>query len=108
MVSYMLSYLTLNLSQKSDVSFAILASYAHDISWIHSFFEPSVPVIFITHGQSNKDTDMRYVLPNWIKITPKLGHIGCFHMKFMLVRGDKRYNMHTYLVRYSTKLGVCA
>ncbi|KAF8905618.1 tyrosyl-DNA phosphodiesterase-domain-containing protein [Mucidula mucida] len=77
--------LTEALGKKSDVSFAILASYAHDISWIHSFFEPSVPVIFITHGQSNKDTDMRYVLPNWIKITPKLGHLGCFHMKFMLI-----------------------
>ncbi|KAG7442445.1 phospholipase D/nuclease [Guyanagaster necrorhizus] len=75
--------LTEILGPKSDISFAILSTYAHDISWIYQFFEREVPVIFIAHGESE---GMRNVLPNWIKTVPKLnGPYGCMHMKFMII-----------------------
>ncbi|SJL01230.1 uncharacterized protein ARMOST_04548 [Armillaria ostoyae] len=75
--------LTEILGPKSDISFAILSTYAHDIPWIYQFFEREVPVIFVTHGESE---GMRNVLPNWIKTVPKLnGPYGCMHMKFMII-----------------------
>ncbi|KAK0205913.1 tyrosyl-DNA phosphodiesterase-domain-containing protein [Desarmillaria ectypa] len=75
--------LTEVLGPKSDISFAILSTYAHDIPWIYQFFEREVPVIFVTHGESE---GMRNILPNWIKTVPKLnGPYGCMHMKFMII-----------------------
>ncbi|KAK0490374.1 tyrosyl-DNA phosphodiesterase-domain-containing protein [Armillaria novae-zelandiae] len=75
--------LTEILGPKSDISFAILSSYAHDIPWIYQFFEREVPVIFVAHGESE---GMRNILPNWIKTVPKLnGPYGCMHMKFMII-----------------------
>ncbi|KAK0231472.1 tyrosyl-DNA phosphodiesterase-domain-containing protein [Armillaria fumosa] len=75
--------LTEILGPKSDISFAILSTYAHDISWIYQFFEREVPVIFVAHGESE---GMRNILPNWIKTVPKLiGPYGCMHMKFMII-----------------------
>ncbi|KAK0448032.1 tyrosyl-DNA phosphodiesterase-domain-containing protein [Armillaria borealis] len=75
--------LTEILGPKSDISFAILSTYAHDIPWIYQFFEREVPVIFVAHGESE---GMRNILPNWIKTVPKLnGPYGCMHMKFMII-----------------------
>lgn len=75
--------LTEILGPKSDISFAILSTYAHDIPWIYQFFEREIPVIFVAHGESE---GMRNILPNWIKTVPKLiGPYGCMHMKFMII-----------------------
>ncbi len=73
--------------QKSDISFAILSSFVSEMSWIRGHFDSSTPVVFVTHGENDTTQNTTHrICANWIGITPKLGHMGCFHMKFMLVR----------------------
>ncbi|KAJ4492595.1 tyrosyl-DNA phosphodiesterase-domain-containing protein [Lentinula edodes] len=74
------------LGDKSDISFAILSSFALDIPWIYSLFDPSSPVIMVAQPDSNGKASVKNALPNWIKTTPFLrGGYGCMHMKFMLI-----------------------
>ncbi|KIY69520.1 phospholipase D/nuclease [Cylindrobasidium torrendii FP15055 ss-10] len=76
------------LGNKSDISFAILSSYASDIAWMHGFFEHGTPVIFVDQPDQGKsfEIQMKYVLPGWIRLTPKLhGPYGCQHMKYMVL-----------------------
>ncbi|KAF9018800.1 phospholipase D/nuclease [Hymenopellis radicata] len=74
------------LGKKSDIAFAILSSFVSEINWIRGHFDSSTPVVFVTCGESNTtQTTTRRVCSNWIELTPKLGHMGCFHMKFMLI-----------------------
>ncbi|GAW05961.1 phospholipase D nuclease [Lentinula edodes] len=69
-----------------DIAFAILSSFALDIPWIYSLFDPSSPVIVVAQPDSNGKASVKNALPNWIKTTPFLrGGYGCMHMKFMLV-----------------------
>ncbi|KAF9018799.1 phospholipase D/nuclease, partial [Hymenopellis radicata] len=74
------------LGKKSDISFAILSSFVSDINWIRGHFDPSTRVLFITHGENNtpRTTTLR-ICSSWIGLFPKLGQMGCFHMKFMLI-----------------------
>ncbi|KAG5640711.1 hypothetical protein DXG03_007468 [Asterophora parasitica] len=74
------------LGTKSDLSFAILSSYALDFAWIYEFFDRSVPVIMVAQPDATGQASLKNVLPNWIKTTPLLrGGRGCQHMKFMLL-----------------------
>ncbi|KAF9018802.1 phospholipase D/nuclease [Hymenopellis radicata] len=74
------------LGKKSDISFAILSSFVSEINWIRGHFDSSTPVVFVTCGENNTtQTTTRRICSNWIEVTPKLGHMGCFHMKFMLI-----------------------
>ncbi|KAJ3808629.1 tyrosyl-DNA phosphodiesterase-domain-containing protein [Lentinula aff. lateritia] len=74
------------LGDKSDIAFAILSSFALDIPWIYSLFDPSSPVIMVAQPDSSGKASVKNALPNWIKTTPFLrGGYGCMHMKFMLI-----------------------
>ncbi|KAJ3828366.1 tyrosyl-DNA phosphodiesterase-domain-containing protein [Lentinula raphanica] len=74
------------LGDKDDIAFAILSTFALELSWIYGLFNPSVPVIMVTQPDPNGSASVKNVLPNWIKTTPFLrGGVGCMHMKFMLI-----------------------
>ncbi|THU77695.1 hypothetical protein K435DRAFT_877517 [Dendrothele bispora CBS 962.96] len=79
--------LTQILGKKSDISFVILSTYALDLPWLYSLFDPAVPVILVTHPtDARAQTSLKNVQPNWIKTTPVLrAGLGVMHMKFMLV-----------------------
>ncbi|THU84141.1 phospholipase D/nuclease [Dendrothele bispora CBS 962.96] len=79
--------LTQILGEKTDISFVILSTYALDLPWLYSLFDPAVPVILVTHPtDAGGQASLKNVLPNWIKTTPVLkGGFGVMHMKFMLI-----------------------
>ncbi|THU94058.1 phospholipase D/nuclease [Dendrothele bispora CBS 962.96] len=79
--------LTKILGKTSDISFVILSTYALDLPWLYSLFDPAVPVILVTHPtDAGGQASLKNVLPNWIKTTPVLkGGFGVMHMKFMLI-----------------------
>ncbi|KAG2124265.1 aconitase C-terminal domain-containing protein [Suillus cothurnatus] len=71
--------------QKSDISFAITASYAISVSWIYELFAPSTPVIIVAQPDQSGQPIIKNVLPNWVMTVPFLPNgRGCQHMKFML------------------------
>lgn len=68
--------------QRTELSFAIMSSYALDFPWIYQFFDPIVPVIMVAQPDANGQASMKNVLPNWLRTTPFLrGGRGCMHMK---------------------------
>ncbi|KAK7045945.1 hypothetical protein VNI00_006940 [Paramarasmius palmivorus] len=72
--------------QKADIAFAIISTFAEDLSWIYQFFESGVPVIFVAQPDNTGEATIKNVLPHWIKTTAYLrGGYGCMHMKFMLI-----------------------
>ncbi|KAF9491900.1 phospholipase D/nuclease [Pleurotus eryngii] len=74
------------LTEKGDLSFAIIASYVASVAWIYEFFDPSVPVIFVTQPDPSGNAGIKNILPHWIKTVPFLKNgYGCMHMKFMLL-----------------------
>ncbi|KAJ3732045.1 tyrosyl-DNA phosphodiesterase-domain-containing protein [Lentinula guzmanii] len=74
------------LGNKGEIAFAILSTFALDLPWIYSLFDPSVPVIMVSQPESSGKASVKNALPNWIKTTPFLkGGYGCMHMKFMLI-----------------------
>ncbi|KAG1744560.1 tyrosyl-DNA phosphodiesterase-domain-containing protein [Suillus paluster] len=78
--------LTEVLGLKSDISFAIIASYSTSVSWIYEFFAPSTPVIIVAQPDQSGQPTIRNVLPNWVMTAPFLRNgRGCQHMKFMLI-----------------------
>ncbi|KAI3619979.1 tyrosyl-dna phosphodiesterase domain protein [Moniliophthora roreri] len=78
--------LTQVLGKKTDIAFAIISTFAEDLSWIYQFFERDTPVIFVTQPDSTGEATIKNILPNWIKTTAFLrGGYGCMHMKFMLL-----------------------
>ncbi|KAG0694966.1 tyrosyl-DNA phosphodiesterase-domain-containing protein [Suillus ampliporus] len=78
--------LTEVLGLKSDISFAIIASYSTSVSWIYEFFAPSTPVIIVAQPDQSGQPTMRNILPNWVMTVPFLrSGRGCQHMKFMLI-----------------------
>ncbi|KAL0952281.1 hypothetical protein HGRIS_006571 [Hohenbuehelia grisea] len=75
------------LSPKSEVAFAIISSYVASVSWVYQFFDPSVPVIFVSQPDSSGNADIKNILPNWIRTTAFLRNgYGCMHMKTMWVQ----------------------
>ncbi|KAJ4473667.1 tyrosyl-DNA phosphodiesterase-domain-containing protein [Lentinula aciculospora] len=88
--------LTEVLGNKSEISFAILSSFALDLPWIYSFFDPSVPVIMVAQPDANGQAGVKNALPNWIKTTPFLkGGFGCMHMKIFYKTGRLRVVVST-------------
>ncbi|KAG2102625.1 tyrosyl-DNA phosphodiesterase-domain-containing protein [Suillus cothurnatus] len=78
--------LTEVLGSKSDISFAIIASYSTSVSWIYEFFAPSTPVIMVAQPDQSGQPTIRNILPNWVMTVPFLRNgRGCQHMKFMLI-----------------------
>ncbi|KDQ27470.1 hypothetical protein PLEOSDRAFT_51208 [Pleurotus ostreatus PC15] len=76
--------LTEAIGHKGDLSFAIIASYMASVAWIYEFFDPSVPVIFVTQPDPSGNAGIKSILPNWIKAVPFLRNgYGCMHMKAM-------------------------
>ncbi|KZT19086.1 phospholipase D/nuclease [Neolentinus lepideus HHB14362 ss-1] len=74
------------IGQKSEISFAIVSSYALMLPWIYEFFSPSTPVILIAQPNESGNESLRNVLPNWVMTTPFLRNgRGCMHMKLMLL-----------------------
>ncbi|KAI0049016.1 phospholipase D/nuclease [Auriscalpium vulgare] len=75
------------IGDKTQVSLAIISSYALNISWIYEFFAPETPVVIITQPAPGiGDATVKQVLPNWIRVTPFLrGGRGVVHMKFFLI-----------------------
>lgn len=72
--------------QKSDISFAIIASYAMSISWIYEFFAPSTPVIIVAQPDQSGQPTIKNILPNWVMTVPFLRNgRGCQHMKVGLL-----------------------
>lgn len=68
--------------QKSDISFAIIASFSTSVSWIYEFFEPSTPVIIVTQPNQSGQPTIRNIFPNWVMTVPFLRNgRGCQHMK---------------------------
>ena len=68
--------------QRTELSFAIMSSYALDFPWIYQFFDPAVPVIMVAQPDANGQASLKNVLPNWLRTTPFLrGGRGCMHMK---------------------------
>ncbi|PPQ68438.1 hypothetical protein CVT25_007831 [Psilocybe cyanescens] len=78
--------LTEVLGKKSDLTFAIMSSYALDFPWIYQFFDPSVPVIMVAQPDESGEATIKNVLPHWIRTTPFLrGGFGCQHMKVSII-----------------------
>ncbi|KAG1777981.1 tyrosyl-DNA phosphodiesterase-domain-containing protein [Suillus placidus] len=78
--------LTEVLGLKSDISFAIIASYSTSVSWIYEFFAPSTPVIVVAQPDQSGQPTIKNILPNWVMTVPFLRNgRGCQHMKFMLI-----------------------
>ncbi|KIK34966.1 hypothetical protein CY34DRAFT_608021 [Suillus luteus UH-Slu-Lm8-n1] len=74
--------LTEVLGSKSDISFAIIASFSTSVSWIYEFFEPSTPVIIVTQPNQSGQPAIRNIFPNWVMTVPFLRNgRGCQHMK---------------------------
>ncbi|KAE9399899.1 phospholipase D/nuclease [Gymnopus androsaceus JB14] len=74
------------LGNKTEIAFAILSTFALDLPWIYSLFDPSVPVIMVSQPDSSGKSSVKNALPNWIKTSPFLKNgYGCMHMKFMLI-----------------------
>jgi tyrosyl-DNA phosphodiesterase-1 len=72
--------------QKSDISFAITASYAISVSWIYELFAPSTPVIIVAQPDQSGQPIIKNVLPNWVMTVPFLPNgRGCQHMKVGLL-----------------------
>ncbi|KAL0058705.1 hypothetical protein AAF712_014616 [Marasmius tenuissimus] len=72
--------------QKTDMSFAIISTFALDLPWIYQLFERGIPVILVGQPEQDGKAGMHNVLPDWIKTVPFLkGGYGCMHMKFMLI-----------------------
>ena len=70
--------------QKSQIELAIISTYALQLSWIYTFFDPSTPVVLVTQPapSENGSSTIKQVLPNWIRVTPFLrGGRGVMHMK---------------------------
>ncbi|TFK73058.1 phospholipase D/nuclease [Pluteus cervinus] len=88
--------LTEVLGPKSDIAFAIISSFASDVPWMYQFFDPSTPVILVGQPDVTGQPDLKIILPNWIKTTPKLraGH-GCMHMKLFHKNGRLRVVVST-------------
>ncbi|KAJ8494567.1 hypothetical protein ONZ45_g13197 [Pleurotus djamor] len=77
---------TLNesLGRKDELAFAIISSYVASVSWIYTFFDPSVPVIFVSQPDASGSSSIKNILPNWIKAAPFLRsgygfHAGTFY-----------------------------
>ncbi|KAK7445706.1 hypothetical protein VKT23_014702 [Stygiomarasmius scandens] len=81
--------LTQILGKQSDISLVILSTYALDLPWLYSLYDPSVPVVLVTHPlDKGTRATVKNVMPNWIRTTPEIkgqGGYGCMHMKFMLI-----------------------
>jgi hypothetical protein len=72
--------------QKSDISFAIIASYSTSVSWLYEFFVPSTPVIMVAQPDQSGQPTIRNILPNWVMTVPFLRNgQGCQHMKVSLL-----------------------
>lgn len=75
---------TLHRPQKSQIAFAIISSYALQLSWIYTFFDPATPVVMVaqpTEAEKGGKT-IKEILPNWIRVTPFLrSGYGVMHMK---------------------------
>jgi tyrosyl-DNA phosphodiesterase-1 len=73
--------------QKTQIELAIISTYALQLSWIYTFFDPSTPVVLVTQPapSENGSATIKQVLPNWIRVTPFLrGGRGVMHMKVCL------------------------
>lgn len=76
------------IGDKSQIELAIISTYALQLSWIYTFFDPSTPVVLVTQPapSENGSATVKQVLPNWIRVTPFLrGGRGVMHMKFFLL-----------------------
>lgn len=74
------------LGPNSQISFAILSSYASSVSWIYEFFDPRTPVIMVAQPGAMGNAEIKNILPNWVMTVPFLrSGRGCQHMKFMLI-----------------------
>ncbi|KAI0278964.1 tyrosyl-DNA phosphodiesterase-domain-containing protein [Russula aff. rugulosa BPL654] len=76
------------IGDKSEIELAIISTYALQLSWIYTFFNPSTPVVLVTQPapSENGNPTIKEVLPNWIRVTPFLrGGRGVMHMKFFLL-----------------------
>ncbi|THH13363.1 hypothetical protein EW146_g6842 [Bondarzewia mesenterica] len=72
------------IGDKSQLSLAIISTYALDVQWIYQFFDPSTPVVLVT--DSDGPPTEKKILPNWIRVTPFLPNgRGLMHMKFFLL-----------------------
>jgi tyrosyl-DNA phosphodiesterase-1 len=83
--------------QKSQIELAIISTYALQLPWIYTFFDPSTPVVLVTQPapSENGSATIKEVLPNWIRATPFLrGGRGVMHMK---VRVSKTSVLDTHL-----------
>ncbi|KAG6877299.1 hypothetical protein C0992_010317 [Termitomyces sp. T32_za158] len=88
--------LTEVLGKKSELAFAILSSYALDLSWIYGFFDLSVPVILVAQPDPSGQASLKYIFPNWIRTTPFLRDgRGCMHMKLFYKTGRLRVVVST-------------
>ena len=70
-------------SQQSDVAFAIISSYSTDYEFAYKMFSPATPVVIVSHpATESRESSVRFIQQNWIRITPKLlYHYSCMHMK---------------------------
>ncbi|EPQ56055.1 phospholipase D/nuclease [Gloeophyllum trabeum ATCC 11539] len=74
------------IGKKSELSFALVSSYALMLPWLYEFFNPSTPVILVAQPDHSGHESIRNVLPNWVMTTPFLRNgRGCMHIKFMLL-----------------------
>ncbi|KAL4077535.1 tyrosyl-DNA phosphodiesterase-domain-containing protein [Scleroderma citrinum] len=74
------------LGPNSQISFAIISSFATSVSWIYEFFDPRTPVIIVAQPGESGNAEIKNILPNWVMTVPFLRNgMGCQHMKFMLI-----------------------
>ncbi|VDC04263.1 unnamed protein product [Peniophora sp. CBMAI 1063] len=77
------------IGDKSQVKFAIISSYAVQVSWIYNFFSPTTPVILVAQpdqSEASSATVKLNILPHWVRVTPYFrGGYGVMHVKFLLL-----------------------
>ncbi|TDL27098.1 phospholipase D/nuclease [Rickenella mellea] len=74
------------IGSKSEIEFAMISSYALQLSWVYQFFDPRTPVILVSQPDEDGNATIKNILPNWVRTTPFLrGGRGCMHIKFFLI-----------------------
>ncbi|KAG8685900.1 hypothetical protein FRC11_009868, partial [Ceratobasidium sp. 423] len=70
---------------RNALSFAIVSSFALELTWLYQLFPPEVPVIVVTQPQDGR-AEVHHTLPGWVRASPKLeGGRGCMHVKLLLL-----------------------
>ncbi|CAE6429711.1 unnamed protein product [Rhizoctonia solani] len=74
-----------SFESRNELSFAIVSSFALELTWLYQLFPPEVPVIIVTQPQDGR-AEVHHTLPGWVRASPKLeGGRGCMHVKLLLL-----------------------